>query len=388
MQENINPKDIFSQLGIKEKFDEKKPTILVIDDELGPRESIRMIFKNKYNVIPVESGERGIEVIKKIKVDVIILDLKMGGKNGIETLEEIRKYDEKVPVIILTGYGDMESARKAMHFGVIEFMTKPFDIPELESIVNRAIEKIRIERESERLKDELSSLNSKLLKKFEEIEKLATIGQMSTEVIHEINNLLTVIHGYIQLLLQEVSSKELTMKYITTIESEIKRCKNIAKNIMELEKEEYEIEDVNVNETIEKLINFLRESKLCKNVNFNVELEKSPIIIKANKNHFHQAILNLLLNSAQSIEKEGFIDIKTKKFGDLMIIEIKDNGKGIPKETIEKVLDPFYISKEKTNGIGLSFTAKIIKKYGGNFEIKSEIGKGTEFKIIFPLSQI
>jgi len=388
MQENTNPKDIFSQLGIKEKFDEKKPTILVIDDELGPRESIRMIFKNKYNVIPVESGERGIEVIKKIKVDVIILDLKMGGKNGIETLEEIRKYDEKVPVIILTGYGDMESARKAMHFGVIEFMTKPFDIPELESIVNRAIEKIRIERESERLKDELSSLNSKLLKKFEEIEKLATIGQMSTEVIHEINNLLTVIHGYIQLLLQEVSSKELTMKYITTIESEIKRCKNIAKNIMELAKEEYEIEDVNVNETIEKLINFLRESKLCKNVNFNVELEKSPIIIKANKNHFHQAILNLLLNSAQSIEKEGFIDIKTKKFGDLMIIEIKDNGKGIPKETIEKVLDPFYISKEKTNGIGLSFTAKIIKKYGGNFEIKSEIGKGTEFKIIFPLSQI
>jgi signal transduction histidine kinase len=178
------------------------------------------------------------------------------------------------------------------------------------------------------------------------------------------------------------------MKYITTIESEIKRCKNIAKNIMELEKEEYEIEDVNVNETIEKLINFLRESKLCKNVNFNVELEKSPMIIKANKNHFHQAILNLLLNSAQSIEKEGFIDIKTKKFGDLMIIEIKDNGKGIPKETIEKVLDPFYISKEKTNGIGLSFTAKIIKKYGGNFEIKSEIGKGTEFKIIFPLSQI
>jgi signal transduction histidine kinase len=388
MQENTNPKDIFSQLGIKEKFDEKKPTILVIDDELGPRESIRMIFKNKYNVIPVESGERGIEVIKKIKVDVIILDLKMGGKNGIETLEEIRKYDEKVPVIILTGYGDMESARKAMHFGVIEFMSKPFDIPELESIVNRVIEKIRIERESERLKDELSSLNSKLLKKFEEIEKLATIGQMSTEVIHEINNLLTVIHGYIQLLLQEVSSKELTMKYITTIESEIKRCKNIAKNIMELAKEEYEIEDVDVNETIEKLINFLKESKLCKNVNFNVELEKSPIIIKANKNHFHQAILNLLLNSAQSIEKEGFIDIKTKKFGDLMIIEIKDNGKGIRQETIEKVLDPFYISKEKTNGIGLSFTAKIIKKYGGNFEVKSEIGKGTEFKIIFPLSQI
>jgi len=238
MQENTNPKDIFSQLGIKEKFDETKPTILVIDDEVGPRESIRMIFKNKYNVIPVESGEKGIEVIKKIKVDVIILDLKMEGKNGIETLEEIRKYDEKVPIIILTGYGDMESARKAMHFGVIEFMTKPFDIPVLENVVNRAIEKIRIERESERLKDELSTLNSKLLKKFEEIEKLATIGQMSTEVIHEINNLLTVIHGYIQLLLQEINSKELTLKYISTIEAEIKRCKNIAKNIMELAKEE------------------------------------------------------------------------------------------------------------------------------------------------------
>jgi len=110
--------------------------------------------------------------------------------------------------------------------------------------------------------------------------------------------------------------------------------------------------------------------------------------IKTNKNHFHQAILNLFLNSAQSIEKEGLIDVKTKRFGNLMILEIKDNGKGIPKEIIEKVFDPFYINKEKANGIGLSFTTKIIKKYGGIFEIKSEIGKGTEFKIIFSLSQI
>ncbi|MCM8818629.1 MAG: response regulator, partial [Candidatus Omnitrophica bacterium] len=91
----------------EKKINEQRPTILVIDDELGPRESLRILFKNKYNVITAESGPKGIEIIKNEKIDLVILDLKMPKKNGIETLIEIRNYNKDVPVIILTGYGDM-----------------------------------------------------------------------------------------------------------------------------------------------------------------------------------------------------------------------------------------------------------------------------------------
>ncbi len=123
------------------KFDKDRYTILVIDDELGPRESLRILFKNKYNVITAESGDKGIEIVKTQKVDIIILDLKMPKKNGMDTLAEIRKYDKDVPVIILTGYGDMETAKKLMQYGIIEFVSKPFEISEMEEIVAKWIER-------------------------------------------------------------------------------------------------------------------------------------------------------------------------------------------------------------------------------------------------------
>lgn len=125
----------------EKKRDEERYTILVIDDEIGPRESLRILFKNKYNVITAESGLKGIEIIKTEKIDLIILDLKMPGKNGIDTLIEIRKYNKDVPVIILTGYGDMATAKKAMQYGVREFITKPFEISEIEEIIAREIER-------------------------------------------------------------------------------------------------------------------------------------------------------------------------------------------------------------------------------------------------------
>ncbi|MCX7917371.1 MAG: response regulator [bacterium] len=389
MEEISNQKGFSSQSDSKENSNnQEKETILIIDDELGPRESLRFIFKDKYNVITAESGSKGIEIVKSRKVDIIILDLKMPDKNGIETLEEIRKYDENVPIIILTGYGDMEAARKAMHYGVIEFLSKPFEVLEIERIVAKGIEKGKTVRESERLIKEINSLRTSLLQRIEEIEHLAVLGQMSSEIIHEINNLLTVIHGYTQLLMEEVNSKQLTTKYISIIENEIKRCKNIAKNIFQLIKEKNEIEKVNINQQIENLIEFLNESKLCKDVKINIFLSSDPLIVKCNPNNLYQAFLNIILNSLQAIGKEGEIYIETSKTQNEAIIKIKDTGKGIPQNLIEKIKEPFFTTKEEGVGIGLHLTYKIIKKYGGRFEIKSELEKGTEFIIFLPLSLI
>jgi signal transduction histidine kinase len=386
MREFINQKEYFLQSDIKEKFNENKDTILVIDDELGPRESLRILFKDKYNVITAEDGDKGIEIVKNRKVDLIILDLRMPGKSGIDTLGEIRNYNQNVPVIILTGYGDMETARKAMHYEAFEFMTKPFSISEMEEIVAKGIEKGKIKRETEKLREELISLKDKLQKRINEIETFAVIGQASSEIFHEINNLLTVIHGYIQLLMEEVNSKKITLKYVETIDKEIKRCKNIAKNILELTKEKPHIEDVNLNELVKNMIEFLKESKLCQDINFLLKIPEESVVVKNNYNHLYQAILNIFLNSIQALEKSGTINVVIEKTGDKGIILISDNGKGIAPDIIEKITQPFFTTKETGTGIGLHLTTKIINKYGGKFEIKSELNKGTEFKIILPLS--
>jgi len=365
---------------------EKEGNILVIDDELGPRESIRMVFKDTHNVFLAEDGFKGIEILKKEDIDVIILDLKMPKINGIETLKKIREIDKDVPVIILTGYGDVDTAKKAIHYGTMEFLSKPFNVEDIIKIVNKAIEGRRTKLRSEKLKEELKELNEQLKERISNMENLATVGQISAEIMHEINNLLTVIHGYTQLLSQQINPDNSSKGYVSTINEEIKRCKEIAKNILELSKNKQTVEKVNINHLIRKIVDFLKISKIAKNIRFNLNLGEGIPLIDANSNHIHQAILNILLNGIEAIGKNrsGIIEIKTEKDKNNIIIKIKDNGPGMPEEVVNKMLKPFYTSKEKGTGLGLYITHKLVKKYNGEIKINTQKGEGTEFTLIFP----
>ena len=105
--------------------------ILVVDDEIGPRESLRMILKPYYNVFGIENGFAAIQMVQQMDLDVITLDLKMPGLSGIETLKEIRSIDPDVVVIIVTGYGTLQTAIEAIRYGVFDYISKPFNVPEI-----------------------------------------------------------------------------------------------------------------------------------------------------------------------------------------------------------------------------------------------------------------
>ena len=112
-----------------------KGSILVVDDELGPRESLRMILKSCYEVHAVSSGPEAIQFINREKVDLVTLDLKMPGMSGIETLKRIRLMDPDVMVIIITGFGTLQSAVEAIRHTAFDFIAKPFNVKEIVGIV-------------------------------------------------------------------------------------------------------------------------------------------------------------------------------------------------------------------------------------------------------------
>ncbi len=389
---NTVQQDISARSVTKNHSDgaDKEGTILVIDDELGPRESLRMLFKDDYTVITVENGDKGIALLKKHNPDMVILDLKMPGKNGIETLEEIRGIDEKVPVIILTGYGDMEAAKKAIHLGTLEFISKPFDIKEIRKIVKESCEKRHIEKRSEKLVYQLNTLNSSLKERMAQLENMATIGQFSAEIIHEVNNLLTVIYGYAQILMKEIDKDNLqsgNKKYVSIIENEIKRCREITKSVVELARTNMEIKNVDINKIVNKIVELFENSRIAKKIRFITECGENIPEIKADANQIHQAIINVVLNSIQAIESNGQIIIKTGTDGNNLFVSIKDNGKGIPEKAIGRITEPsFTIDKKNGTGLGLSITNRVIQNHNGRMEIKSDINKGSEFTIYLPLT--
>ncbi|MCX8119111.1 MAG: response regulator [Desulfobacterota bacterium] len=120
--------------------------ILIVDDEIGPRESLRMILKPHYNIFTAENGLAALQILKQHEIDVVTLDLRMPGMSGIETLKEIRAIDPDVMVIIITGYGTLNSAIEAIRYGVFDYIPKPFNVPEIICIIEKSVQRRRLNR--------------------------------------------------------------------------------------------------------------------------------------------------------------------------------------------------------------------------------------------------
>jgi len=118
-------------------------SVLVVDDELGPRESLRMILRPLYEVKTASTGQEALQYIQQEKIDLITLDLKMPGISGMDVLREIKKMKLDVPVIIITAFGTLTNAHEAIRFGAVDFISKPYNATDILSIVRRTVEQKR-----------------------------------------------------------------------------------------------------------------------------------------------------------------------------------------------------------------------------------------------------
>ena len=118
-----------------------KESILIVDDEVGPRESLRMILKPIYEVHSAENGQEAINFISQKKVDLVTLDLNMPVLPGIEVLKNIKKLQPDIEVMIVTGYGTLGNAQEAIRYGAGDFISKPFNVADIIAIVSKAFER-------------------------------------------------------------------------------------------------------------------------------------------------------------------------------------------------------------------------------------------------------
>src|SRR5499425_3096257 len=165
-------------------MDFDKPHILIVDDELGPRESLKMILNPYYNVHVAERGVQAVEMLGKFPVDLVTLDLKMPGLSGIDVLEKLKEYDPDIEAIIITGYGSLDTAIEGLRLGAFDYISKPFDVNHILSLVRRGLER-------RRAKSKLKQVKSDFL----------------SNVSHELRTPLSVVVGFVYLLLNQVIGK-------------------------------------------------------------------------------------------------------------------------------------------------------------------------------------
>jgi DNA-binding NtrC family response regulator len=136
----------------------KKEAILVVDDEVGPRESLRMILKPCYEVHTASGGGEALNLIQNKDIEVVTLDLNMPGLSGIDTLKEIKKLKPDTEVIVITGYGTLNNAQEAIRFGAGDFISKPFNVADIISIVGKSFERRKYNSKIKELIERIQNL--------------------------------------------------------------------------------------------------------------------------------------------------------------------------------------------------------------------------------------
>ena len=154
-----------------------RPHILVVDDDPGLRESLRVILEDEYEVLDVPDGPQALEVVRSYQVDLVLLDIRMPGMDGISVLERMKGLDEQLEVILVTAVKEVRSAVAAMKLGAFDYLTKPFEEEEVLSSIGRALEKRALEREVVFLRSELARRHGfdEIVGRHAEMQKLSLL---------------------------------------------------------------------------------------------------------------------------------------------------------------------------------------------------------------------
>jgi DNA-binding NtrC family response regulator len=138
----------------------QKGSILIVDDEVGPRESLRMILKPIYEIYTATNGDEALQVIQNENIDLVTLDLRMPGLSGIEVLREIKKVRADVEVIVITGYGTLTNAQEAIRYGAGDFISKPFNVADIIAIISKSFERRNYNMKIKNLIQQIKDLRS------------------------------------------------------------------------------------------------------------------------------------------------------------------------------------------------------------------------------------
>jgi PAS domain S-box-containing protein len=233
--------------------------------------------------------------------------------------------------------------------------------------------------ETRRLKDQVYHL-----------DKLSSLGTLTSGVAHEINNPLTGIIGYTEMLLMK-NEGELSKKYLQNIYDSAIRCKRIVENMLAFSRQAPVCKNLeNINDIIDKTIELHEYWLKTTNIEIIKDYEDA-LYTHIDRQQMQQIILNLMINAEHAIsetDRSGRIEFKTAydKKSSNIIITVSDNGNGIPREALPKIFDPFFTTKpvNKGTGLGLSIAHGIIAEQGGTIEAESKIGNGTSFIIKLP----
>ena len=360
----------------------QKATILVIDDEKAMRDSCyQVLSKDGYATETAENGQSGLQKIREVRPDLVLIDLKMPGMGGMELLEKIGQIDPDIISIVITGYATIESAVEAMKRNAYDFLPKPFTPDQLRIVIKRGLERRRLAAESARLRR----------------EKMMMRENFITLVSHQLRSPLASVKQYFGVIREgfagEVTDKqkEIIQKaggYIDSLVQLINDWLDMSR--VEAGRIRDKSEPVSLAAVLSEALEVLKPQAEAKKVVLELNSADNLPLLNGDPKCLKEAFLNLLSNGIKYNREGGRVTVTVREQGDDLVIEVSDTGIGISRENLPFIFDEFFRIKSKETqhitgtGLGLSIARKIIEAHNGCVKVVSEPGRETTFSILLP----
>ena len=371
------------------------PRVLLVDDEVDFLTSLgqRLVLRG-LPTLTAANGPDALSILDEHPVDVVVLDVRMPGMDGIETLRRIKEGHPRVEVVMLTGHADLQSAIDGMRFGFFDYLTKPVQLPLL-------IEKIEdaFNRRSGQATVGNEVFTDKLQQHMIVADRLSSLGELAASIAHEINNPLAVITesaGWLRSRLEdgEMTRAELldaTELALTKIESAIDRAVRISRNFLRFARApDAVVRDTHLGDLASEIRDLMAKTAGDAEIDIDLTLgSENELTVRTDPFQLRQVLLNLVTNAIQAIGSRGRVEIAVTGSEGEATVAVCDDGPGIPEEHLERIFEPFFTTKEEGQGtgLGLAVSRGIVEKLGGRIEVANRPGQGCSFRLILPLQR-
>ena len=385
------------------EYDQKKPLILIVDDNsVSIRMLVHVLKKKDYELAISRNGSQALDMLEDIRPDLILLDIMMPDLDGFKVCRTLKDNPrtKEIPIIFLTAKEETEDLVQAFELGAVDYVTKPFNGLELLARVQTHLD-LKFARDTQ--KELLIKLEENLKEIKEKNEKLEELNKIKNEFLgmaaHDLRNPLGVIQVTSEYLLlldlnNNLSEEQMDLlREINTSSEYMRDMLNELLDITAIESGQLKLE-IKAEDYITFLKHIIKLNKPLadrKDISLELNVKDSLPPMSFDRNKITQVLNNLITNAIKFSWPDTEVSVEVRKEQDCIITGIIDQGQGIPSDEINNMFKPFQKTSvkatagERSTGLGLAITKKIVEGHGGKISVESEVGKGTKFYFTLPV---
>jgi two-component system probable response regulator PhcQ len=382
-------------------YDYKKFAVLYVDDEEKSLTNFTRAFGDQFRIMTATTAQAGLKLLEEHadEIGLLMTDQRMPGEKGVWLLERARQFRPRVIRLLVTAYADMDAAIAAVNSGAIyKYVSKPWDPPQLEQTLKRGLEFFIVQSERDQLlREKMSVLHNMLI-----ADRIVSLGLLAAGLSHHIRNSLVAVKTFLDLApvkmneekseLQGLRNPEFWKDYHQNVQSQIEKINALLKDLWTASSNPSApfSDQVSLYQVIGDTLRSHKEAFAARRIEIENRIPDNLPLLRVDKPKFTR-LFELLLKEELAMLPAGSRITLTAGLSDgpapEIVVQINDNGPGLPEEALRAVFDPFVVRSQTPSEYGIHLMACffIVHHHGGNIEARTQPGQGTSFTLHLPL---